>query len=1120
MRRRLLPLLLLLAPLAHAQGKRVEIVSVNSYPEFRIYGQPFFVHSAAFLYPRIPRDLWERSLFEYSRLGINTIDLYVPWNWHESKPGELDFDGHGNPRKDLLGLLALIARLHLRAIVRPGPYICAEWRNGGYPDWLLERPEYKMSRRSILEGRYPPLSSLQYADPDAAAKGWLDNPTHLRETSRWYKTVVERIIKPYSAEKGGPIILVQLDDDQPAGSRRDGAHFWQYMAWLRDEMRKDGVDLPLYLNPAELDSAALGEKALGKDPLWLMSQWYQRFLGPDLSTASLSDIESAVQPLKTSADFPPAVVEFNAGFFGMQDEPYGMTTEPINTLSASRVLIQNGVKLLNYFPPQDTLYPAGQEIPSANRYYVWESPLDVAARRGPKADFVERNGELVRSFGPLLASAHLWPDAALLRPEEALDLAHASTTTIAAIENDLARAESAATLAQLARDWVDPQSEGLEQLTRYPTILRLPSTPKLSRASERKLRDYVKKGGRIVDSVAAISDRHVVAPAGLYASELVSDEGTLAFGRRDSSKGNFGWVFLTNLSAEGKNGPVSATDPYDAARSVRLGDVKVPPRDSIALPLRMPLELLFAAASEPPDDPRFARPDWPPHITHAFSDELYSTTLELAGPLSASWYADSGFHELHLKFRAPFQGAVRLRLAKAPTACLLNGQTHKDVAFDANSGLWTVTIPPGKGDRPIQELVLRFVEPKIPAGPPYVAPALPPAFDLASPVGYRLRPDVELPTYPSLFVVDGRPQRTISVLIRRPIGMTAKVAGRVGLRWESSVIRFDPQERSITFDGDKAQRVDFRVSAPVGLYDAVLHVDGVTDEGGIDRFNIGFSSETSPGSPLPTVRTRIIGKKIDVPVEILRIDPRRTAVYPFDFDRDGEQELVLENSKLRVVMDPASGGRIFQLVDKKDGFNAATPGGLLRDEFAEQEPLDTSWDGHKLPGWTRSRIPGLNTRRYSIDRLLDGGVALKYEAPDVSYAGATIRKTLTLAPDASEVDARYEVSLSSADSTQSFKIHDVAFAEPGAALLCEPSEACSGRGLDKDFDARVSAKSIAIRSPGGRVWRITWSKTAWIQVAGRRRYVAIDADFGPLPGNPAKLALDARYFLGRERPPK
>src|SRR5579872_1142189 len=126
MRRRLLRLLLLLAPLAQAQGKRVEIVSVNSYPEFRISGQPFFVHSAAFLYPRIPRDLWERSLFEYSRLGINTIDLYVPWNWHESKPGELDFDGHGNPRKDLLGLLALIARLHLRAIVRPGPYICAE----------------------------------------------------------------------------------------------------------------------------------------------------------------------------------------------------------------------------------------------------------------------------------------------------------------------------------------------------------------------------------------------------------------------------------------------------------------------------------------------------------------------------------------------------------------------------------------------------------------------------------------------------------------------------------------------------------------------------------------------------------------------------------------------------------------------------------------------------------------------------------------------------------------------------------------------------------------------------------------------------------------------------------
>src|SRR5204862_88414 len=127
---------------------------------------------------------------------------------------ELDFDGRTNPRKDVLGLLELISRLGLRAIVRPGPYVCAEWRNGGYPDWLLGDPSYKMSRRSILEGRYPPLSSLQYPDPETAAKGWLENPLHLRATEEWYRTVASRVLIPHSIDRGGPILLVQLDDDQ------------------------------------------------------------------------------------------------------------------------------------------------------------------------------------------------------------------------------------------------------------------------------------------------------------------------------------------------------------------------------------------------------------------------------------------------------------------------------------------------------------------------------------------------------------------------------------------------------------------------------------------------------------------------------------------------------------------------------------------------------------------------------------------------------------------------------------------------------------------------------------------------------------------------------------------
>ena len=119
-----------------------EIVIHGGYPELHVAGEPFFIHSAAFFYDRIPRDLWNPALDRYRNLGINTIDLYIPWNWHQPREGEFDFEGKTNARRDLRGLLRLIAAKNLKLIARPGPLILNEWRLGGYPEWLLTRPDY------------------------------------------------------------------------------------------------------------------------------------------------------------------------------------------------------------------------------------------------------------------------------------------------------------------------------------------------------------------------------------------------------------------------------------------------------------------------------------------------------------------------------------------------------------------------------------------------------------------------------------------------------------------------------------------------------------------------------------------------------------------------------------------------------------------------------------------------------------------------------------------------------------------------------------------------------------------------------------------------------------------
>src|SRR5579864_3967057 len=78
-------------PVAPPTG--LEIVANAGEPELRVDGVPFFVHPAQFDYFRIPADLWFRSLDRYKELGINTIDLRIPWNWHEIRDADFDFDG-------------------------------------------------------------------------------------------------------------------------------------------------------------------------------------------------------------------------------------------------------------------------------------------------------------------------------------------------------------------------------------------------------------------------------------------------------------------------------------------------------------------------------------------------------------------------------------------------------------------------------------------------------------------------------------------------------------------------------------------------------------------------------------------------------------------------------------------------------------------------------------------------------------------------------------------------------------------------------------------------------------------------------------------------------------------
>lgn len=154
-------------------------------------------------YFRLPRKRWSARLAQLrDEAGLESVSVYVPWNWHEPAPGQLDMTGRSRPERDLRGALQSIADAGLGCILRPGPFVTAEWRGGGIPDWwVAAHPE--AVARGAGGTPTPPTSTypaLTYAHPAFRAA-----------TERWLEVVRQaagELIGP-----AGPVTAWQLDDE-------------------------------------------------------------------------------------------------------------------------------------------------------------------------------------------------------------------------------------------------------------------------------------------------------------------------------------------------------------------------------------------------------------------------------------------------------------------------------------------------------------------------------------------------------------------------------------------------------------------------------------------------------------------------------------------------------------------------------------------------------------------------------------------------------------------------------------------------------------------------------------------------------------------------------------------
>jgi beta-galactosidase len=189
------------------------------------------IYSGTLHFFRTPPRTWNKRLQDIKEAHCNTVDTYVAWNWHEPQEGKFDFQGKTDPRRNLEAFLQIVEKNGLHAVVRPGPYICAEWRNGGIPDWLLRRHPEILSRNSLgkplpLDIFYPPLTYL--------------HPNYLAYVEKWYEKVCE-VLRKHLYTNGGCIINVTLDDEPSYWETLTYPLMSDYNEFVVGSRRKPGV---------------------------------------------------------------------------------------------------------------------------------------------------------------------------------------------------------------------------------------------------------------------------------------------------------------------------------------------------------------------------------------------------------------------------------------------------------------------------------------------------------------------------------------------------------------------------------------------------------------------------------------------------------------------------------------------------------------------------------------------------------------------------------------------------------------------------------------------------------------------------------------------------------------
>lgn len=270
---------------------------------FILNEKPFSIYSGEMHYPRVPSQYWKHRLQMMKAMGLNTVTTYVFWNYHEEEPGKWNFSGE----KDLRRFIKTAQEVGLYVIIRPGPYVCAEWEFGGYPWWLQKNKSLEIRR---------------------------DNKAFLEECEKYIRQLAKQIV-PLQINNGGPVIMVQAENEfgSYVAQRKDIPleEHRKYSHKIKEMLVKEGISVPLFTS----DGSSL-------------------FKGGSIDGAlPTANGESDIDVLKKSINEynggkgPYMVAEYYPGWLDHWAEPFvKVTTEDV--VKQTELYIKNGVSF-NYY---------------------------------------------------------------------------------------------------------------------------------------------------------------------------------------------------------------------------------------------------------------------------------------------------------------------------------------------------------------------------------------------------------------------------------------------------------------------------------------------------------------------------------------------------------------------------------------------------------------------------------------------------------------------------------------------------------------------------------------------------------------------------------------------------